>query len=263
MSRAKPVETGARYPAHPRGCRNRAAALAVVVHVGAERTGPARPARVAARRYPACHEQHLEHHVDPRCHGGARRTRERSRRRPLALASTVAKNDALLAAADLLVARRPTSSPRTTSTWPPARQSGTHRPRSTACASRRRSRGHGRRAAPGGGARRSGRRDHRGLRPAQRPARREGARAARRGCDHLREPAQRHERRRRAVHQGGQRRVPAGLVGRDRVQPGDRGGAARRAGQGRPARGRASCSSKTPATRPPSSSCGARGRRLS
>ena len=38
-----------------------------------------------------------------------------------------------------------------------------------------------------------------------------GAGAARRGGDHLREPAQRDERRRRAVPQGGQRRLPAGL----------------------------------------------------
>ena len=34
--------------------------------------------------------------------------------------------------------------------------------------------------------------------------------------DHLREPPQRHQRRRRAVPEGGQRRVPAGLVRRDR-----------------------------------------------
>ena len=43
-----------------------------------------------------------------------------------------------------------------------------------------------------------------------------GAGAARRGRHHLREPAQRDQRRRRAVPQVGQRRLPAGLVGRHR-----------------------------------------------
>ena len=40
-----------------------------------------------------------------------------------------------------------------------------------------------------------------------------GPGAARRGRDHLREPAQRHQRRRRAVPQVGQRRAPARVVG--------------------------------------------------
>ena len=61
---------------------------------------------------------------------------------------------------------------------------------------------------------------------------------ARRGRRDLREPAQRDERRRRAVPQGGQRRLPARLVVRPRVQPGRRRAAAPGRRQGRPARGR-------------------------
>ena len=63
-------------------------------------------------------------------------------------------------------------------------------------------------------------------------AHRARAGAARRRRHHLREPAQRHLRRRRAVPQVGQRSVPARLVGRRAVQPGDRGRAARRRDQG-------------------------------
>ena len=64
-------------------------------------------------------------------------------------------------------------------------------------------------------------------------------------------------RRRRAVPQVGQRRLPAGLVGRHRAptSPSPRC-CARRVAKARPARRRASCWSRTPATRPPSSSCG-------
>ena len=64
-------------------------------------------------------------------------------------------------------------------------------------------RGHGGRAAHGGGAGRPGRRDHRRLGAPERPAHPPGAGAARRGRHHLREPAQRHQRRRRAVRQAG------------------------------------------------------------
>ena len=51
---------------------------------------------------------------------------------------------------------------------------------------------------------------------------RAGAGAARRGRDHLREPAQRDQRRRRAVPQVGQRRAAAGLVVGHRLQRGHR-----------------------------------------
>ena len=72
--------------------------------------------------------------------------------------------------------------------------------------------GHGRGPAQGGGPARPGGRGRRGLGPAQRPAGDPGAGAARRGRRHLREPPQRDQRRRRAVPQGGQRRLPAWLV---------------------------------------------------
>ena len=70
----------------------------------------------------------------------------------------------------------------------------------------------GRRAA------RSGRRGRRRLDPPERAAGAAGPGAARRGGDHLREPAQRHQRRLRAVPEGRQRRVPPRLVGRDPLE---------------------------------------------
>ena len=84
-------------------------------------------------------------------------------------------------------------------------------------------------AAPG----RPGRRGARRLGAAQRAAHQPGAGAARRGGDHLREPAQRHERRRRAVPEVGQRRLPARLVGRDQLQHRHRRRAARGLREGR------------------------------
>ena len=73
--------------------------------------------------------------------------------------------------------------------------------------------------------------------PAQRPRHLPGAGAPRRGGDHLREPAQRHQRRRRPVPQVRQRRLAAGLVDGAAVQPGRHRRAAGGGGQGRPARG--------------------------
>ena len=68
----------------------------------------------------------------------------------------------------------------------------------------------------------------------QRVAHRAGARPPRRRRHHLREPAQRHQRRVRPLPQIGERRVPSRFVRRDRVEPGHRRGAARRADEGGP-----------------------------
>ena len=126
-------------------------------------------------------------------------------------ASTAEKNAALLAAADLLVASRAVTSSRPTPpTSTPPRPRGMEPARSTACASPK----------PGSPGMADGLRDVAALadpvgevldgwRAAQRPADRAGAGAARRGRDHLREPAQRHQRRRRHLPEVGQRRAPA------------------------------------------------------
>ncbi len=74
--------------------------------------------------------------------------------------------------------------------------------------------------------------------PPQRPARGAGPGPPRGGGCHLREPAQRHERRGRAVSEGGQCHHAAGLVERGAVERGHRGLSARGARQGRAARGR-------------------------
>ena len=93
----------------------------------------------------------------------------------------------------------------------------------------------------------------------ERPARDPGAGAPRRGRRDLREPAQRDERRRRAVPQGRQRRLPARLVVRPRLEP-RRG---RRCCAGPPSR--PACPRtpsrwwRTPRTRRRSPSCGCAG----
>ena len=94
-----------------------------------------------------------------------------------------------------------------------------------------------------------------GLDPAQRPAHRAGAGAARRGGDHLREPAQRHQRRLRPVPQVGQRRLPAGLVGRHPRRTSPSPPSCARASPRRACPRTPSCWSRTPATRRRSSSC--------
>ena len=73
--------------------------------------------------------------------------------------------------------------------------------------------------------------------PAQRPGDLPGPGPPRRGGDHLREPAQRDQRRRRPVPQVRQRRPAAGLVDGAAVQPGGDRPPAGGGGQGRPARG--------------------------
>ena len=93
---------------------------------------------------------------------------------------------------------------------------------------RRPDRGHGRRPARRRRAARPGRRGARRLAAPQRAAIERRPGAARRGRDHLREPAQRHQRRRRHLPEVGQRRAPARLGHRAAVEPGDRRGAARR-----------------------------------
>ena len=98
--------------------------------------------------------------------------------------------------------------------------------------------GHGQRAAHGRRARRPGRRGARRLEAAQRPPDHAHPGAARRDRDHLREPAQRHERRRRAVRQGRQRGAAARQLDRAAVEHRGRVGAARRARQARAARRR-------------------------
>ena len=85
------------------------------------------------------------------------------------------------------------------------------------------------------GARRPDRRRARRLDAAQRPADHARARAARCRRDHLREPAERDERRGRAVPEVGQRGVAARLVERVAVERRDRVGAARGAREARAA----------------------------
>ena len=171
------------------------------------------------------------------------------------------RDDALRLAADLLedgvggAASRPTGP-----TWSGPRSAGMveaaqDRLRLTEAAGA----GHGRRAAQGGRAARPGRRGRRGLGAPQRAAGDAGAGPARGGRRHLREPAQRHERRRRAVPQGGQRRLPARLVLGHRLQPGRRRAAAAGGRQGRPARGRRGPGRGHRRTRRPSPSCGCAG----
>ena len=175
-------------------------------------------------------------------------------RRPpplLASASTAEKNAAPVAAADLLDQRpRPAGGE-------PARRRG-----------RRRSRD-GRRTArpaalttPGSapwptacarcGAARPDRRGARRLAASQRPAHRAAPRALGRR-DHLREPPERHQRRRRHLPEVGQRRHPAGLGHRSgRTWPSPRCSATASPRRDCPP---TQCSSTTSATTPRSSSC--------
>ena len=99
----------------------------------------------------------------------------------------------------------------------------------------------------GGHPARPGRRGRRRVGAPQRPPGRAGPGAPRRGRHHLREPAQRHERRRRTLPQVGQRRPAPRLVVGARVQPGRSPRAAGRARQGRAARSTRSAWSRTPA----------------
>ena len=96
----------------------------------------------------------------------------------------------------------------------------------------------GRRPPHGGRAARPGRRDPRRVAPPQRAADRAHARPARRGRDHLREPPERHERRGRALPEGGERRAPARLGLGPALEPRRRDGAARRHREGGAAGGR-------------------------
>ena len=99
-------------------------------------------------------------------------------------------------------------------------------------------RGHGQ--GPGGDRRpaRSGRRRARAMDAAQRPRHRARARAARRHRHHLREPAERDGRCRRAVPQGRQRGDPARRLGQPSFQPRHPGLPGARPARGGPARGR-------------------------
>ena len=137
-----------------------------------------------------------------------RRARAASRR--LATASTADKDAALLAAADLLLERAPEIARRQRAPTSTRRQAGGMEPpparpaaprptpasrpwppasaRSPRCPTRRR------------GARR--------LAPPERARHPAGPGPARRGRDHLREPPERHQRRRRALPEVGQRRAP-------------------------------------------------------
>ena len=103
---------------------------------------------------------------------------------------------------------------------------------------RRPDRRHGRRPAPGRRPARSGRRGPRRVAPAQRSRDPAGPGAARRGGDHLREPPQRDQRRRRSLPQVRQRR-PARGARRRRCAPTWPSPPLLRdgIGQGRPARG--------------------------
>ena len=120
-------------------------------------------------------------------------------------------------------------------------------------------RGHGGRPAQGGRPARPGRRGRRGLGAAQRPAGDAGPGPARRRRRDLREPTERDERRRRAVPQGGQRRLPARLVLGHRLQPGRGRAAAAGRGEGGAARGRRGARRGHRRTRRRSTSCGCAG----
>ena len=85
---------------------------------------------------------------------------------------------------------------------------------------------------------------------AQRPRDRARARAARRHRHHLREPAQRDGRRRRAVPQGRQRGDPARRLGQPSLQPRHPGLPRPRPARGGPARRRRSSSCPPPTARP-------------
>ena len=202
--KVRPGRLGRSTPGRPAGC------------AAGERHGltpPERPGRSGAELRPVVHRPRVHSPPCPRpwpcpSSGGGPRPPPRA----LASASTADKNAALLAAADLLDAarrrapgrQRPTSRPPTRPGWTPGR--------STACASPT----PGSRAWPTGCARSpalpdpvgevlDGWRRPNGLRIERVPG------AARRGRDHLREPAQRHQRRRRPLPEVGQRRAPAGL----------------------------------------------------
>ena len=113
---------------------------------------------------------------------------------------------------------------------------------------------HGRRHRAHRRARRSGRRGDRRMGPAERPAYRARAHAARRHRRHLREPAQRHGRRRRALPQGRQSGDPARRLGFAEFLAGDprlpgRGAA------GQPGCPRMRSSWCRPPTAPPSARC--------
>ena len=178
--------------------------------------------------------------------------RARAASRILATAPTDAKNAALHTAADLLLERageiQAANAERSR-----GRGRGGHGRRATrpVAAHQRPARRDGRRAAHGRRPRRPGRRRARRLDAAQRLADHAGAGAARCRRDHLREPAERDERRGRAVPEVGQRGVAARLVERAAVERRDRGGAPRGARQARAAGGRGRCWSRTPRTRPP------------
>ena len=168
----------------------------------------------AARR--TCSDCTAPTSASPSSGGG----RAKAARGALASASTAEKNAALLAAADLLEERagdllaanaRRRRGGRGRRAWRPVRSTACASPtpasRAWPTASRRR------RAA------RPGRRGARRLAPAQRAEDRARPGAARRGRDHLREPAQRHQRRRRHLPEVGQRRPPARLGERAALQP--------------------------------------------
>ena len=139
--------------------------------------------------------------------------RAKAASRLLATASTAAKNAALLAAADLLLERAAEIQAANDADLDAAAAAGMDAgPLDRLRLTDARLDGHGRRAA-------HGRRPADpvgevldGWTPPERARDPAGAGAARRGRDHLREPAQRHQRRGRALPEVGQRGAPARLV---------------------------------------------------
>ena len=165
--------------------------------------------------------------------------RAKAASRILATAPTDAKNAALHNAADLLLERaaeiQAANDGRSRGRGRGGHGRGAARP---AAAHQRPARRDGRRAAHGGRPRRPDRRRARRLDAAQRLADHARARAARCRRDHLREPPERDERRGRAVPEVGERGAAAWLVERAAVQRRDRRGAARGAREARAARRR-------------------------
>ena len=149
-------------------------------------------------------------------------------------------------------ARRPPPSSRPTrATWPPPREArapgGLPRPPDARCQAHRgdgQGAGGDRRACPIPSAASIARVD-----AAQRPRDRARARAAGRHRHHLREPAQRDGRRRRAVPQGRQRGDPARRLGQPPLEPRHPGLPGPRPARGGPARGRRSSSCPPPTAR--------------
>ena len=140
--------------------------------------------------------------------------RQGRRARALALAPTAQKDEALAAMAAAIRARKADILAANAEDLAEAKASGATsglpRPARARRQARRRD---GRRARRGARARRSGRHGDRTLDAAERHDHRARARAARRRRHHLREPAERHRRCRRALPQGRQCRDPARRLG--------------------------------------------------